>query len=724
MELPDKTQNVPPPIETSAMAVTAVVLAGVAIIGSIVMVGLLFSIPAIILGHIALSRIRATNGIIRGKEAALSAIYIGYLSVGVSLVAGVMWTAILVPAYIQSRPPPELRPVLKELSKAGPEEAYKAVFKTCSEGRQAEAEKMLAFLVRKFPRDQRLAFFQAVCSRSRWNKTPSGWMLQRVQKMNSSSKEGRCAEYILRVDIGGKANMESGIESAKKIVQEYPDDPLLLWTLAIVCREYYKETDLTTFSHVGADAFAGLMTKFEVAPVLVHVTYANILSEELLRHEEALKHREIAVKLEPAAWTYEGLGNTLRNLKRYDESIAALTHAIALRPDDPDYYVSRGNTLRDANRFDESIAEYRIAAKLDPDDGTIRHAWGYSLDEQGNYKEAMAQYEIAARLGDHWAANNIGVLYENGQGVMKDSAKAKECYEKAVSMGNNQALKNLGDLYRDGDGVEKDEARALALYKKALSNGCQDALYAMGIVYEDATQVQRDKQKAVDLYEKAADAGSESGAWAAALMYHHGRGIKVDHKKAFTLFNRAVEMGYDDPMLNDYLAWCHYAGLGTEKNEQKAIEWWRKGADAGSIKCILLLADRYQRGEGLPRDMAIAVQLFQSGAAKGNESCMNSLAWLRATSSDVEYLDGKEAVEYALRLSSNNWTYVDTLAAAYARDGQFVKAVDTQQKAIELLRKKPAGRSKEKSERLEKDLKILEDRLSLYESGQAFVDNE
>ena len=66
----------------------------------------------------------------------------------------------------------------------------------------------------------------------------------------------------------------------------------------------------------------------------------------------------------------------------------------------------------------------------------------------------------------------------------------------------------------------------------------------------------------------------------------------------------------------------------------------------------------------------------------------NNRAWLWATCPDAKFRDGKRAVESALRAneltSGKNAYYVGTLAASYAEAGDFVKAVEYQQKANKL----------------------------------------
>ncbi|WP_395744288.1 hypothetical protein [Prosthecobacter sp.] len=81
------------------------------------------------------------------------------------------------------------------------------------------------------------------------------------------------------------------------------------------------------------------------------------------------------------------------------------------------------------------------------------------------------------------------------------------------------------------------------------------------------------------------------------------------------------------------------------------------------------------------------IAAFERASKLGSGAALNNLAWHYATCPDSMRLDGKKAVEFALqatKMEPNNANWLDTLAAAYARDGQFMEARSTQDRALKL----------------------------------------
>ena len=119
-------------------------------------------------------------------------------------------------------------------------------------------------------------------------------------------------------------------------------------------------------------------------------------------------------------------------------------------------------------------------------------------------KKVFAVTQRGADHGDRTAMQNLGWLYENGQGVTPDYVKAREWYEKAADKGVAVAMDNLGLLYANGQGVTQDYVRACEWYEKSADKGEVEAMTNLGWLYQNGQGVPQDYGKAREWYEKAA----------------------------------------------------------------------------------------------------------------------------------------------------------------------------------------------------------------------------
>jgi uncharacterized protein YegL len=187
-----------------------------------------------------------------------------------------------------------------------------------------------------------------------------------------------------------------------------------------------------------------------------------------------------------------------------------------------------------------------------------------------------------------WAINNLGELYEHGQGVAQDYGKAREWYQKAADAGNRTAMRNLGVLYDKGQGVPQDYGKAHEWYQKAADAGDRTAMNNLGVLYEYGHGVAQDYGKAREWYQKAADAGDGTAMNNLGELYRDGIGVAQDYGKAREWYQKAADAGNADAMFK--LGWLYEKGLGVAKDYDKAREWYQKGADAGNIPAIGALA--------------------------------------------------------------------------------------------------------------------------------------
>ena len=118
-----------------------------------------------------------------------------------------------------------------------------------------------------------------------------------------------------------------------------------------------------------------------------------------------------------------------------------------------------------------------------------------------------------------------------------------------------------------------------------------------------------------------------------------------------------------------------------------------------------------------------AIEWYRKAADCGNAWGQNNVAWILATFKMPEHRDGKLAVFYALKAveqEPKNAAFIRTLAAAYARNREFDKAVRTQKSVIALLQDE-SNLSRELREFLQNDHK---EKLERYQQDKAYVDEK
>lgn len=107
--------------------------------------------------------------------------------------------------------------------------------------------------------------------------------------------------------------------------------------------------------------------------------------------------------------------------------------------------------------------------------------------------EALKWWRAAAEQGDTPAQFNIGVAYDNGQGVPRNQNEAAKWYRLAADKGHAQAQVNLGVLYDQGNGVPQNFVYAYMWFNLAASNGARMAIKNCDALASRMTQGQIDE---------------------------------------------------------------------------------------------------------------------------------------------------------------------------------------------------------------------------------------
>lgn len=209
---------------------------------------------------------------------------------------------------------------------------------------------------------------------------------------------------------------------------------------------------------------------------------------------------------------------------------------------------------------------------------------------------AIALYTQAFEAGVASAANDLGLLYQNGApGVPSNLAQAAQWYESAVAMNDPYAYLNLGDLLVDGEpSVPDDAVRARALYGVAHSAGNLDASVALAYLHWDGEGGPVDYAEAERLLTHAADEGDIGAVNDLGVMRQQGLGGPINFLGAAELYLQAAQGGHTlatqnlaflltdnakppyDPV--EGVAWCHF-GAERETDPATRVEYRANCAD-------------------------------------------------------------------------------------------------------------------------------------------------
>lgn len=124
-----------------------------------------------------------------------------------------------------------------------------------------------------------------------------------------------------------------------------------------------------------------------------------------------------------------------------------------------------------------------------------------------DYATAFKGFRFHAERGDGAAQANLGILYANGWGVVRNDAEAVRWYRKAARQGYANAQTNLGVMYDSGRGVRQNLGEALRLYRLAAAQGEPYAQNNLGNMYANGRGVARNDKEAERWYRKAARQG-------------------------------------------------------------------------------------------------------------------------------------------------------------------------------------------------------------------------
>ncbi len=225
----------------------------------------------------------------------------------------------------------------------------------------------------------------------------------------------------------------------------------------------------------------------------------------------------------------------------------------------------------------------------------------------------FSKYLSDAEKGDIIAQYLVGKCFRFGYGTEINDEKAVFWYRRAANHGQPNAQNALANCYLEGAGVEEDHAMALDLYQKAAAQGDNVAMLQLGRCYDFGWGTEIDERKAFELYEEAYANGNNEALRFLANDLYYGIGVEEDKEKGFEYFGTAALL--DDVLAQKHLAWIYSFD---KEDDFHAVFWYQQAADLGDSEAQYWLGYHYQNGQGVQKDMRIALEYFQQSAAGGD----------------------------------------------------------------------------------------------------------
>lgn len=217
-----------------------------------------------------------------------------------------------------------------------------------------------------------------------------------------------------------------------------------------------------------------------------------------------------------------------------------------------------------------------------------------------------------AGAGEPWAQTCLGSLYERGVFVKRDFDTALVWYRRGAAGQFTKAEARIGEMYAYGRGVALDRAEARRWSYKWMERQCEEAVQAQagandcdrlaGDPYDPRKVTAGSQSRCLPMHAERAVAACRkaSSASPGTVRFRAQLARALLHSRNFGEGRREAEAaargGSTTAMV--LLAAVHENGYGVEKDQAKALAWYRKAADANDARAVQHALRLYEAREG------------------------------------------------------------------------------------------------------------------------------
>ncbi len=137
------------------------------------------------------------------------------------------------------------------------------------------------------------------------------------------------------------------------------------------------------------------------------------------------------------------------------------------------------------------------------DSDEINLASGIAAFEAKNFALAMPLLGGLAEKGNPDAQYRLGIMYQNGLGLVRNELMAMKWMTAAAKQGFAYAQHGIGFMYLEGDCVNKNPEKAAQWFHKAAEQGLAGSQTTLALMYEQGNGVEQNQDEAKRLYKLA-----------------------------------------------------------------------------------------------------------------------------------------------------------------------------------------------------------------------------
>jgi TPR repeat protein len=333
-----------------------------------------------------------------------------------------------------------------------------------------------------------------------------------------------------------------------------------------------------------------------------------------------------------------------------------------------------------------------------------------------DFGSAIKYLEEASELGSADAMQELMQVYDRLARINRGKSNTEPLLKKssywalrAAHAGNIYAQHSIAFKYLEGEGVEQDYELAEFWYRKAAENGddlAQDMIDTYtrgGLTFAEGAQLEEDKNSNTyaqipedDLFDdikKKAELGNPEAIFYMGLIHEDGSsGAVQDFNTSLFWYDKAIKLGSSEALVRKGI--IHINPKFEARKFSVAIDSFLEAADEGEVEAYQWLGYMYKQGYGFPKNNQRAVEFYTKGALAGVAKSQAVLSILTANGTGIvqNEIDG---YAWALLASEGG----EHTAKAY---------LEPLERSIKILAQERAARFKELISRSEENVSSLD----------------